>query len=402
MTVKIPFVLWRNGRPRFVAWPALRKAGHKGHDLRNADGSWMTEGQCLDWSNAFAVNLEAERLKGKQKRDRERKQARAKAIATLPAAPVKKSYTLGQLLEDFLSNGMAGKSERTPVLYRTMANNIENDEPMAWASEAAAIGRPVIIAIYDRMLQKRGPHSSRLAIRVLSAAYNWAIDREKVASSPVIRIRTLEPKPRVRAISVAEYWHLKATSDRLGLPEVADMLVWGIWTAQRTGDRLAMRPQDIRDGRLEITQQKTGADVSIDLASEIRARLIERPASGDRIIAGMVGAERLNRLQNYRRKWRDVVAEAQKCMPSLKGVHDQDLRDTAVSWMGRAGCTAQQIFSVTGHRQPGETRILRHYMAVHHDIADQAIAKLEAWYAKELKKLKAEAGDKKSVSLKRQ
>ncbi|MBB3945900.1 hypothetical protein GGQ73_001835 [Rhizobium skierniewicense] len=48
---KIPYITWRNGRPRFEPSKTLRDRGYKGQDLRNeTDQSWMTAGQAMDWS----------------------------------------------------------------------------------------------------------------------------------------------------------------------------------------------------------------------------------------------------------------------------------------------------------------------------------------------------------------
>lgn len=49
-----PYVVWRDGRPRFSPGPELRAAGHKGKDLRHDAGQWFTFAECVAWSAAFA------------------------------------------------------------------------------------------------------------------------------------------------------------------------------------------------------------------------------------------------------------------------------------------------------------------------------------------------------------
>lgn len=67
-------------------------------------------------------------------------------------------------------------------------------------------------------------------------------------------------------------------------------------------------------------------------------------------------------------------------MPSLAGFRDQDLRDTAVTWLALAECTIPEIAAVTGHSLQSITSVLEHYLARHPELADHAIAKLVAWH----------------------
>lgn len=67
-------------------------------------------------------------------------------------------------------------------------------------------------------------------------------------------------------------------------------------------------------------------------------------------------------------------------MPALAGFRDQDLRDTAVTWLALAGATIPEIAAVTGHSLQSITSVLEHYLARHPELADHAIAKLVTWH----------------------
>lgn len=54
-------------------------------------------------------------------------------------------------------------------------------------------------------------------------------------------------------------------------------------------------------------------------------------------------------------------------------LHLNDLRGTAVTLLTEAGCTIQQVCSITGHTLDSTTRILRHYLASTEAIAKAAI-----------------------------
>ena len=66
-------------------------------------------------------------------------------------------------------------------------------------------------------------------------------------------------------------------------------------------------------------------------------------------------------------------------MPSLNGFHDQDLRDTAITWLGNAGCSIPEICSITGHDVDTVTRILNHYLAKTPEQAKRATRKLNSY-----------------------
>lgn len=51
--------------------------------------------------------------------------------------------------------------------------------------------------------------------------------------------------------------------------------------------------------------------------------------------------------------------------------------DAAATWMALAGATIPGIISVSGQTA---TRILKHYLARHPEMADSAIGKMLAWY----------------------
>ncbi len=65
---------------------------------------------------------------------------------------------------------------------------------------------------------------------------------------------------------------------------------------------------------------------------------------------------------------------------SLADFLEMDLRDTAVTWMALAGATIPEIISVTGHSLQSATDILKHYLARHPEMADEALRKMVAWY----------------------
>jgi hypothetical protein len=63
--------------------------------------------------------------------------------------------------------------------------------------------------------------------------------------------------------------------------------------------------------------------------------------------------------------------------------HDQDLRDTCVMLLDRAGCDLQTICDITGHSYRSAQTIVKHYRARNADRADAGIDRLELQVRKE-------------------
>jgi len=172
----------------------------------------------------------------------------------------------------------------------------------------------------------------------------------------------------------------------------------GLFTGQRQGDRLALADNDLLDGRRMFRQSKTQAIVTIREVPQLRARLEAAKArtaaialrlsqGKDGRTAEIVIDEATGRPYNehtYRHEFAKARAAAAVALPSLAGKRDQDLRDTAVTWLARAGATLPEIAGVTGHTTPKSIHdILKHYLAITPELADSAIEKLMAWMESE-------------------
>ncbi len=65
------------------------------------------------------------------------------------------------------------------------------------------------------------------------------------------------------------------------------------------------------------------------------------------------------------------------------GKHDQDLRDTAVTWLARAKATLPEIAAITGHSLKSIHDIMKHYLAITPELGDAGIRKFTAWMERE-------------------
>lgn len=427
-----PYVTWRDGRPRFTPSPELRKLGHQSRDLRHDDGRWFTKGEAVDWSAAFRKELAATAAKVKNR-------ARAIAAPLVVAAHRRRApslgVTVGQLYQDWQHplhgsirfraapvkaaqqpaaipvrgrrNPNRGQEKsayaaRTLQDIREKISLIETDHADIWASPADALTQPVMFGLYEELVAARGLGQARGAIAWLSVMFSWGRKRGKLTfalnqgQNPAQGLGMVTPPPRVRFGTRDEINALIAAADKLGMPEIGDMIVLGVWTGQRQADRLQLVDKGLLNNRRIFRQNKTGAIVAIRESPELTARL--KASAERRKAAGIVSPHVILDEQRwepfaefgdrYRKRFALVRAAAGKSTPTLLGkgredgvpFFEADLRDTSVTWQALAGATIPEICAITGHQLQSATRILRHYLARHPEMGDVAIAKMIEWY----------------------
>ncbi len=68
---------------------------------------------------------------------------------------------------------------------------------------------------------------------------------------------------------------------------------------------------------------------------------------------------------------------------SFGGLKYLDLRDTAVTRLALAGCSMAELSAITGHSLKTIQEIMKHYLVIQLEMADAAIAKLNACMTRE-------------------
>ncbi|PLW77866.1 tyrosine-type recombinase/integrase [Cohaesibacter celericrescens] len=391
VSIKIQYVVWRSGRPRFVPGKALRALGYKGEDLKHPDGTWLDLNETISWSKKFGekVNLRRQQITLKQTGPKKKPKNHA----------VKGYICVGELLvkwhtERRSENKLTGKpSLRTLRGYDYNMRAFQAFDEELWTAPAASITDVMANGIYKKLRSEKGVSMSKAIVSTLRPAWGWA-KREMglVSNNPWTALRMTTPLPRLRVGSIAEMKHLIATADKEGRPDVGDAIMLGICSGQRQNDRLLFKLEKMADGLMIFKQSKTGAIVQIPEIKPLADRLLAAKARRNRhqqtlstlLIDEKGGCcwERGDDGDRYRKAFRKVCDKATETMPSLEGFRDQDLRDTAVTWLADAGCTLPQIASITGHSVENIHKILKHYLAQTPEQASQALKKLSSYLVK--------------------
>lgn len=397
--ISIPFIVLRpqadgSYRPRYVPGPRHRNLGFRGEDLRHGDGRWFSLEECLAWSKSREAD------------------ARQRA-AVQPGKPRPRLgfLSLADLFDRWFETPrmsgrdvVEGRKERRPLsgstvkYYAAGRNRLQEfDEGRLWLQPAGAITPRVVAGVLHRIEVGKGLHVARCVRATLSAAYGWAVAANLVPSNPVTGgdFDMPMPAPRIRFGSIDEMRQLVAAADAIGLPEIGDAIMLGLWTGQRQADRLALTDyQRSGDGILFRQAKKHGQPLLIPEAPELARRLeaARTRRAGWRVnYPHVLLDEARQRPFSYRRRYSELFSQVRDAavagvpdqlepMKSLSDFRDQDLRDTAVTWLALAGCTKPMIASITGHSLKTIDETLKHYLGLHPELARSAIGKLVTWY----------------------
>jgi hypothetical protein len=373
---------WRNGRPRWEPGPGLRRKGWQGRDLKDARGEWLSYGLAID--AAAGINLEVAQ------------QAAGRGPRRL-RSPRKIERSCRHLYETWAATPeFRLLAKKTRDDYEDKARlflETFGDEPVQ------ALGRAALKGYWRKMYDQRGHSMANGIIAVARAMLSHAVDLEWIDANPAFALKIKGVEPRVAFWSPAKAAHFVETADKLGPLEiaVADAVVLALHSGQRQGDVLAMPPRIFEDGRIRLTQFKTGALVDAPMTPALAARVaaIRARWQAENIVARetLVTDPRTGKPftpDAFRKAFRAVREAAVQAatpehlaagrfQPGLAELRYQDLRDTAVTRLALAGCTLAQIAAITGHDIDHVASVVKHYLALDAGLADEAIAKLTAW-----------------------
>lgn len=380
---KLPaYFKWRDGRPRWEPGPGLRRKGWQGRDLKDARGEWLSYGLAIE--AAAGINLEVAQ------------QAAGRGPRRLRTSR-KIERSVRHLYEHW-----AGTPEFGLLAAKTRADYEDKarlflatfgDEP------CAALGRSALKGYWRKMYQERGHSMANGIIAVARAMLSHAVDLEWIDANPAFALKIKGVEPRVAFWSPAKVAHFVETADKMGPlgQSVADAFILALHSGQRQGDVLAMPPRIFEDGRIRLTQFKTGALVDAPMTPALTARVAEIRArwQAENVIARdtLVTDPRTGKAftaDAFRKAFRAVrtaavetaapdLLAAQRFQPGLADLRFQDTRDTSVTRLALAGCTLAMTASITGHDVNHVAKVARHYLALDAALADEAIAKLTTW-----------------------
>lgn len=143
-----------------------------------------------------------------------------------------------------------------------------------------------------------------------------------------------------------------------------------LYTAQRRADVVTMGRQHLKDGRIHVTQSKTGARLWIKLHTALKAELERVPTNQLTFLQTQYGqAFTPAGFTNWFRDNCKAAGLPDGCTP-------HGLRKAASRRLAEAGCTPSEIMAVTGHKNLSEVTLYTQ-AADQERLAESAMQKAE-------------------------
>jgi integrase len=226
--------------------------------------------------------------------------------------------------------------------------------------------RPDIKEWRDR-LAVRSKRQADYFLAVLSLVLSFGVDSGLIENNHAKGIRKLYKASRAELIWLPDQI---ALFESVASFELQIALTLALHTGQREGDLLRL-PWSAYDGKaITFRQGKTGAKVYVPCTKALKIALDSAPRRSVTVLTNTRGRSWTE--DGFRASWYKTSRKA-----GILGLTFNDLRGTAVTMLSEAGCTTQEIATITGHALKNVSQILEHYLARTRHFAEAAILKLE-------------------------
>jgi len=273
--------------------------------------------------------------------------------------------SFGELVAAYYASAeIATLRTSTKVEYQRLISKVHErwrDVPLV------GITRKALLAYRDMLAST--PVTANNTMRVLSTLLSFAVDRGLLKENPIQGLRKLKVQ--------SEGWQ-PWTEDQLdvferlseGASRIAFLLA--LYTGQRRGDILSLRWDQVKDGRLSLTQNKTRKVLIIPLHPKLQKEL-EMWRLGRKVVGPTIVHKQDGRA--YTNDGFGTVWNREQTRLGVKAPF-HGLRKNATIALIEAGCTSQEAQAITGH----ETLDMLNHYAKRVDqqrLAETAMRKLE-------------------------
>jgi integrase len=304
----------RHGKARFY----FRKAGSKQVPLPG-----------LPWSPSFMAAYEAA-LEGEAPR------------IEIGASRTKPGTINALVVSYFNSMAFQALAQETK---RTRRNILERFRAEHGDKRSALLKREHVNVMFAKKAATR--FAARNWLKTVRALMQFAVTEGMLASDPTAGIKNLSGKTdgfrtwTEEDIAAFQARHPVGTRERLALALLVN-------TAQRRGDVVRMGRQHIRNGLIEVKQQKTGTKLAIPIHPDLQAVLDATPSGHLTFLTTAFGKPfAAAGFTNWFR-------EACNAAGLPRGTSAHGLRKAACRRLAEAGCSANVIAAISGHKSLSE------------------------------------------------
>lgn len=235
-----------------------------------------------------------------------------------------------------------------------------------WGDRPARdIRRAEVHALLDELVAAGSVGTAREVRKHLSRLYNWALDREIVAQSPLTRLkrRDLQNNPDAgRALTDDELRHVWRAAGQLGYP-FGPMYQLLLLTGQRRGEWAAARWSEVdavqRTLEVPAGRFKGGRDHVVPLAHDVWTIMegLPRWNQGDHAFSTTGGRSPVSGFSKAKTRLDEKIVEGLADEEELIPFRVHDLRVTCETRLADLGFSQEVRDAVLGHARPGLQKV---------------------------------------------
>jgi len=250
-----------------------------------------------------------------------------------------KTGTMGALIGSYYgSSDFLTIRPNTKAFYRNLIEKVRVDHGHRMVKELQRSHIQKIMAGKAEL-----PAAANNILKIFRVLMRHALDCNMRLDNPTLGIRKIKSRSAGFRTwtedEIQKFYasHSNGTRARLAF----DLL---LYTGQRRSDVIRMGRQHVRNGVITIRQSKTNTEVSIPLHAQLAAALGEMPNANLTFL--LTAAGKPFTPAGFGNWFRDCVRDAQ--LPDGLAAHG--LRKAACRRLAEAGCSTNEIMSISGHR----------------------------------------------------
>lgn len=266
-------------------------------------------------------------------------------VAREPYEPPVRKETIAWVIKHCYlpSAQFTGLADKTKIGYLRALSQIER-----WAGDQPArmVTRKAIKAWQRALEESTSRLSAAATLRVLRIVMGVAVDEGLISINPALKLRLSSPGERDRTWTDIEISKFCDTAISMKRRSLALAVQLALWLGQRQADilKLSWSKIDIEQGLIFVKQQKVKRELLIPIAPDLLEWIEKTPKVHEQIVISE-GTAAPYLEDNFRARFAEVRAAAGLDTDLLF----MDLRRSAATRLGQAGCTTSQVMAITGH-----------------------------------------------------